>query len=164
VDIISALTLGMAMLKSITNWRKEISLKFDDIAIKEKYYSIGGKDVTNKVYCLTIKKSGVGGADGSEGELKVEGIDKYFNPTIWHDEESKSISITIDEKHLRLFEIVEKDNQKKIQFYSSSRDMREIPYNDENLNRKLTIRIGSKNAKKPLLPWEKKISEIIGKN
>ena len=83
---------------------------------------------------------------------------------LWHDEESKSIPITIDEKHLRLFEIVEKDNQKKIRFYSSSTDMREIPYNEETLNRKLTVRIGSKNAKKPLLPWEKKISEIIEKD
>ena len=80
MDIISLLTVGTDILKSVIEWRKEIALKFGDVVTREKVYLINSEYVTYKIHCLAIKKSGVGGADGSEGELKIEGTDKHFNP------------------------------------------------------------------------------------
>jgi hypothetical protein len=53
----------------------------------------------------------------------------------------------MNEKYLRLFEIIEIDDQRKIRFYSvTPLGTPEIPYNDENINGKISAKIGSKNA------------------
>jgi hypothetical protein len=61
VDIISLLTVGTDILKSVIEWRKEIALKFGDVVTREKVYLINSEYVTYEIHCLTIKKSGVGG-------------------------------------------------------------------------------------------------------
>ncbi|PWU81882.1 MAG: hypothetical protein DLM72_04710 [Candidatus Nitrosopolaris wilkensis] len=54
----------------------------------------------------------------------------------------------MDEKYLRLFEIIEVGNQRKTRFYSvAPLGTPEIPYNDENINGKIRSKIGSKNAR-----------------
>jgi len=62
------------------------------------------------------------------GEIKVEGIDTDCYTTLWYKEDNPSITITMDEKYLNLFEVIEIDNQKQIRFfpYQKSRIMKTI--------------------------------------
>jgi hypothetical protein len=130
---------------------------------KDVHYTKGIDLVTN-LYCLRVKKKGVGGAENSEGQIKVEGMDSDYYTTQWYKESNPSVLITMDEKYLKLFEVIEIDNQKKIRFYSvSPPGTPKIPYNEENINRKISAKNGSKNARVPRSAYSKKISEIINK-
>ena len=161
IPLFTAIGVGVTTLKFIYDWRKELALNFDEIVTKEKPYSAQGKERSNLAYCIKIKKRGVGGAEESQGDLKVKGLDTDYNPTIWYGENTRSILITMDDMDLLLFEIVEANNQRMIRFIPKLGSVRQIPYNEENLNRELVVRIGSKNAKTPK-PYSKVISQIIG--
>jgi hypothetical protein len=148
IPIISAYAGGVGGLKLIYDWSKELALKFDGTISKDVHYSIGsGRDLVTQLYCLRVKKKGVV-AESSEGQIKVEGIDSDYYTTLWYNEKNPSVLIAMDEKYLRLFEIIEVGNQRKIRFYSvTPLGTPEIPYNDENINGKISAKIGSKNAR-----------------
>lgn len=149
----------MGVLKFIYDWNKELALKFDDTISRDVHYSRRG-NIIGKRYCLRVKKKGVGGAEGCSGEIKVEGIDIDYYTTLWYKEENPSIIITMDEKYLNLFEVIEIDNQRKIRFFPYQQEPSDIPYNEENVNKKISVKVGSKNAQNPRV-YSKKISEII---
>ena len=155
----------MVGLKNMIGWRKELELDFGDVSIKEKQYSVGGKDVTNQVYCIIIKKRGIGDVEKCEGKLRVEKIDSDYHPTIWHTSESRYAFITMDHEDLRLFMILEFGDKKEIVFFIPIRNdeikQYRIPYNEQTLDKKLSIKMGSKSAKIPNSCKEMKISQII---
>jgi hypothetical protein len=152
---------GVGALKIFYDLRKELALKFDGTSSRDVHYVRYGNLVT-KLYCLRVKKKGVGGAENCEAQIKVDGMGSDYFRTQWYNEQDPSPLITMDEKYLKLFEVIEIDNQKKIRFYSvSPPGAPEIPYNEENINRKISAKIGSKNARVPHSAYSKKISEII---
>lgn len=101
-------------MKLFYDWSKELALKFDSTTSKDIRYSIGnGRDLVTELYCLRVKKKGVGGAESCEGQIKVEGMDSDYYTTQWHKERYPSVLITMDEKYLKLFEVL-------LRFYSVS--------------------------------------------
>jgi hypothetical protein len=90
----------------------------------------------------------------------VEGIDTDYYTTLWYKEDNPSITITMDEKYLNLFEVIEIDNQKQIRFFPYQKQPSDIPYNEDNINKSINVRVGSTNAQKPR-DYSKKLSEII---
>jgi hypothetical protein len=164
IPIIAVFVGGVGAFKIIYDWSKELALKFDGTVSKDVHYSYSGRDLVTQLYCLKVKKKGVDGAENSEGQIKVDGIDSDYYKTQWYMERNPTVLITMDEKYLKLFEVIEMDNQRKIRFYSvSPLGTPEIPYNEENINRKISAKIGSKNARVPRSAYSKKISEIINK-
>jgi hypothetical protein len=123
------------------------------------YYSRRG-NIEGKRYCIIVKRKGVGGAKDCSGEIKVEGIDTDYYTTLWYKEDNPSITITMDEKYLNLFEVIEIDNQKQIRFFPYQKQPSDIPYNEDNINKSINVRVGSTNAQKPR-DYSKKLSEII---
>lgn len=157
IPLIPLVTWGVGALKIFYDLGKELALKFDGTSSKDVHYARYG-DLITKLYYLRVKKKGVGGAENSEGQIKVEGMDSDYFRTQWYNEQDPSPLITMDEKYLKLFEVIEIDNQKKIRFYSvSPLGTPEIPYNEENINRKISAKIGSKNARVPHSAFSKKI-------
>jgi hypothetical protein len=154
---------GVGASKIFYDLGKELALKFDGTCSKDVHYARYG-DLVTKLYCLRVKKKGVGGAENCEAQIKVDGMGSDYFRTQWYNEQDPSPLITMDEKYLKLFEVIEIDNQKKIRFYSASPPgTPEIPYNEENINRKISAKIGSKNARVPRSAYSKKISEIINR-
>src|SRR6266581_1177513 len=80
IPIIAAFVGGVGALKIIYDWSKELSLKFDGTLSKDVHYSYSGRDLMTNLYCLRVKKKGVGGAENSEGQIKVEGMDSDYYP------------------------------------------------------------------------------------
>jgi hypothetical protein len=162
MQLIDSMMVG---LKNILGCKKELDLDFGDVSVKEKQYSIGGRDVTNQVYCIIIKKRGIGSIEKCEGKLRVEKIDSDYHPTVWHTSESRYVFIEMDRKDLRLFMILEFGDKKEIVFYIPIKNdeikQYRIPYNEQTLDKKLSIKVGSKSAKIPFRCKEMKICQII---
>ena len=100
IPIIGVLVGGVGASKIIYDWCKELSLKFDGTTSKDVHY-LKGMDLVTKLYCLRVKKKGVGGAENSEGQIKVEGMDSDYYTTQWYKESNPSVLITMDEKYLQ---------------------------------------------------------------
>jgi hypothetical protein len=161
IPIITAFTGGVGAFKIFHDWRKELALKFECTVSRDRHYARYG-DLITKIYCLKIKKIGIGGAENCDGQIKVDGVGQDYFATYWYGEQNPSPLITMDEKYLDLFEIIEMDNQKKIRFYRVCPQAPiELPYNEENIDRKISAKIGSKNARVPRSAYSKKISEVI---
>gem|GEM_PF-2727665 len=159
--IIPLILPGVGALKIFYDWNKELSLKFDGTIPKDIHYVRHG-DLVTKLYCLRVKKKGVGGAENCEAQIKVEGMGSDYFRTQWYNEQDPSPLITMDEKYVKLFEIIVFDNQKKIRFYQLyPHGTPELAYNEENINKKISAKIGSKNARVPRSSYSKKMSEII---
>ncbi|MFZ0510274.1 MAG: hypothetical protein WAM14_01595 [Candidatus Nitrosopolaris sp.] len=163
IPIFGAIFAGVSAISFFYSLTKEPTLKFEGIVSRDVYYPT--YNVKTKLYCLKVKRKGVGGADVCEGQIKVEDKDVDYYTTQWYNEIYPVISITMDEEFLKLFEVIDMASEKKIRFYSVRHaggvDPIEIPYNDDNINKKIKARIGSKNARVPRSPFSKKISEII---
>jgi hypothetical protein len=119
VPIVGLFVGGASTLKLFYDWNKELTLKCDGTTSKDVHYT-KGMDLVTKLYCLRVKKKGVGGAENFEGQIKVEGVDSDYYTTQWYKESNPSVLITMDEKYLKLFEVIEIGTQKKIRFYSVS--------------------------------------------
>ncbi len=160
IAIIPLFTGGVGAMKIFFEWRKELGLKFKGTIPRDVHYAKHG-DLVTKLYCLRVKKTGVGGAENCEGQIKIDDLGQDYFKTEWYNDDNPTPLITMDEKYLKLFEVIEMDNKKKIRFYRVGRVPIESEYNDENINRKISAKIGSKNARVPRSSYSKKISEII---
>jgi hypothetical protein len=145
-------------LKLIYDWYKGLALKFDGTTSRPVSY-VRKENIMGKRYLIIVKKKGAGGTKDCTGEIKVEGIDTDYYMTLWYKEDNPSITITMDEKYLNLFEVIDIDNQKRIRFFPYQKEPVDVPYED-NINKRINVRVGSTNAQKPK-DYSKKISEII---
>jgi hypothetical protein len=152
---LSVLPLAFSVWKLFSTPR----LSYDDIVIRSAYYRTASVESTNNVYFLRIKKKGHPSANGCEGLLKVGSKIRHY--TVWEDNKRR-IPITID-GNLRLFEMSE---QGDIIFRSiSEANPSNIPAKYDSLSdEKLSVKIGSKNAFAPIIPFRKTIREIVERN
>jgi hypothetical protein len=160
--VFGAIFAGVSAISFFYSLSKEPTLKFEGTVSRDVHYPT--YNLTTKLYCVKVTKKGVGSAKDCQGEIKVEGKDVDYYTTLWYNEVYPVISIMMDEQFLKLFEVIAIGNEKKIRFYSVRHtggiDMIEIPFNDENINKKINVRIGSENARCPR-PFSKKMSEVI---
>jgi hypothetical protein len=159
--------VALAAWKLISDWHRENVLEYGGLFVKQLHYRLGGQDIYRPAYHLRVKRiRGRGRGENCDGLLTVEGTDVNRN-TVW-DGDIPYIPIS-NQGDLKIFEIHENEftHKRALLFRSNPTNSEktvlqdDIPYTEELAKRKVTIRLGSSNAKVPSKPFIRTVGEII---
>ena len=159
--------VGIAAWKMVSDLYRENVLAYGELFVKRLHYHLGGQDIYRPAYHLRVKRiRGRGRAENCDGLLTVEGTDVNRN-TVW-DGDIPYIPIS-NQGDLKIFEIHENEftHTRALLFRSNPTNSEktvlqdDIPYTQELAKRKVTIRLGSSNARVPSKPFIRTVGEII---
>ena len=157
--IIAAVVLFKTLIKDLFDSRLKPRLRYLDKQIRVKNWDNHMYDTKFQysAYYLTIGNTAPGiEARGCKAKITVADSGTEKREMLW---ESGRPSIAVGrEELLRLFQISESSERKKILFYREP-----VEYNEKMNERQISVEIQSENAECPIDAYEAKIGDIIKK-